>query len=145
MHPRELGGCTGEGTENLQGHWGSMANSLFPCIKNPSGDASSAVAVATAQFSSLSSFQLHLTRLERRLLEASARGEEKTHPCSNECTSPFSGAAMTAPARPIPELQTHSWIVNYPFTYPGTCLSLRGGCEVEFLWQLQAACWARQG
>lgn len=36
---------------------------------------------------------------------------------------------MTAPARPIPELQTLSWLVNHPFINPGTCLSLRGGCE----------------
>lgn len=138
-HPSELGGCTGEGTEDLLGHQVTVDNSLLPCKKNPSGDASSAVAVATARFPSLSSFQLHLTHLERQLLEASARGEEKTHPCSNERTSPFSGAAMTAAARPTPELQTLSWLVSYPLIYPGTCQSLRGGCEVEFLWQLRAA------
>lgn len=55
----------------------SLVTSSLPCVDKPSDDASSVVAVATAQFPSCSCFQPLLTRPEKQLLEASVQGGEK--------------------------------------------------------------------
>lgn len=72
-----LSGCTGEGVEDLLGYEVMvMVNSLLPCMDKPSGDATSAVAVATARFPSRSGFQPPSTWPERQLLKHQS-GEER--------------------------------------------------------------------
>lgn len=73
-----LSGCTGEGVEDLLGYEVIVTvNSLLPCMDKPSGDVTSAVAVATARFPSLSDFQPPSTWPERQLLKHQNREERK--------------------------------------------------------------------
>lgn len=110
----------------------SLVTSLLPCVDKPSDDASSVVAVATAQFPSCSCFQSPLTRPERRLLEASVQGGEKKKKKKHIklMSLLLLRDANDSVSKASTRGQNPSLLVDHPLTHPGTCLSLRGGCEV---------------